>query len=220
VSIAALVCILCAGGSSAVQAKANCVRPDLERFLEASRAIIAFSGSHFPFPEADFLTIEEEGGVLQWVGVRWSGPEDGALFVLDCSGGRLGALRLGAVLALHPGPVLPEVGKTIAVRYTASIGTGSRLENVELVGFVDAGILRLWKHTAYEHAFVLPSEDGVEEKYEWTFGSRGTALRVVGKRVIYPKPKDPGSEWGPGTSHDLGTTTYCWSASGREYRRC
>ena len=52
-------------------AGAECKQPELEPFLEASRAVLKFNGSYFPSPVSYKLEFKVGGQGLQWFGVRW-----------------------------------------------------------------------------------------------------------------------------------------------------
>lgn len=195
---------------------ADCVLPDIEPFLEKK-----FHGSHFPALSAlRIVTTDDRGRTVQWRGVKWYGPTDGALFVLDCEGKTLAIARLGGVDEMRQGPILPCVGTTVEVRYQPLIATGYRLQLVELVAFHDNDILRLWRHISEEDVFVLWGDDGTEDRYSWTFSQDGRRIQVRGRRSVYPKPPPGEYEWGTPTTHDLPLKTYCWVQSKATYQRC
>lgn len=171
-------------------------------------------------PEIRRVAIADGQTILQWLGVKWEGPIDGALFLLDCKGRTLALVHLGAVEEIRQGPILPVVGSTVEVRYRPGSGTGYRLEQVEILAFRGNAILPLWKHTASESAFILPTEDGTEDRYSWSFSEGGNVIRVSGRRSTFPKPHEGSYEWGPPSTYDLPTAKFCWVASEFVYKQC
>jgi hypothetical protein len=219
-TVAATIVVLVALPPFTLLAVAQCVSPEIDALLHRSRAALDFQGSYFPSPEIRREVIVDGQEMLQWLGVKWYGPIDGALFLLDCQGHTLAVVHLGAVEEIRLGPTLPGVGPTVEVRYQPGSGTGYRLEQVELVGYRGNAILRMWKHTAYESAFILPTEDGTEDRYSWSFDEGGSVIHLSGRRSTFPKPAPGGYDWGPPSTHDLPSETFCWFGSELVYKQC
>ncbi len=202
-------------------AQPNCVQPDLNNFLEQSRAAISFDGTYYPSPSASFLTFKLDGHGFQWMAASWFGPDDGALLVLDCKGHRVAALRLGSFDELKPGPVIPGFGKTIEVVYIVMEGTGWLTTDVNLIAFSGKSIVVLWDHEASEMFSDPTAERAVDytDQYSWRYSESGTNIHVTGKRRV-GEVKDPDHGWAPHTTHDLPSETYCWQGAQFHYASC
>src|SRR5438552_18263876 len=61
----------------------ECVRPDVDQFLEKSYASLGYADSYFPGADALFLPIDVNGQKMQWMGISWGGPREGILVLLD-----------------------------------------------------------------------------------------------------------------------------------------
>lgn len=205
---------------STASAGADCELPELEPFLEASRAVLKFTGPYFPSPVPHDLQFKVGTHALQWFGVGWEAPPDGALFVLDCAGNRLAATRLGQVLALRHGPVLPSIGSTVEVSYVAQTGTGYKRESAAIFAFVDNTLRSLWTHTLREYVAVLPLEEQTFEEYQWTLRREGQQIRVDGSRTVYPKRERLDDPSGPPTAYKVSPETFCWDAGRIAYVLC
>jgi hypothetical protein len=197
-----------------VLAQPACVRPDLNNFLEQSRAAIGFNGSYYPAPSAKFLPLQGGGNGLQWMGASWEAPPDGALFVIDCAGHRVAALRLGQIETLRAGPDISGFGKTVEVIYTAGTGTGVDWRKVSLVAFSTGAIAVLWTHDAYE--FVdLPTLQSYTNRYVWRYADDGTVIHVTGKHVI-----NADSDEDQDTAHPFPREAFCWQEKRLSYASC
>ena len=205
---------------SSEPAAADCKQPKLESFLEDSRAVLKFTGPYYPSPVPYDLGFKVGAQAFQWFGVAWEAPKDGALFVLDCAGNRLAATRLGHVLALRHGPVLPRIGSTVEVSYIAQTGTGYERQSADIFAFLNNSLKSLWTHTLYERVSILPLEEQTLEDYQWTLSGDGRQIRVGGYRTVYPKTErldDPG---GPPTKHKISPETFCWDVTHIRYVLC
>jgi hypothetical protein len=201
-------------------AAADCKQPALERFLEGSRTVLKYNGSYFPSPIAHQLPFEVGGQVFQWLGVGWESPKSGALFVLDCSGRRLAATRLGYVSYLRNGPVLSRIGPTVEVLYVAATGMGYTLERVDIFSFGRNRLKSLWTHTTREDGFMFPTEDGTADEYQWRISEDGRQIRVEGVQTVYPKPEKLGEPGGATTTRKLPMETFCWDEGRVAYVAC
>ncbi len=219
-NIAPIVPVLVVLGAPGALAIPQCISPEINGLLETSRAALEFEGSYFPSPETRRHVFVDGQNIRQWLGVKWEGPIDGGLFLLDCERHTLAVVHLGAVDEIRQGPTLPGDGSSVEVRYQPGSGTGYRLQFVELVGNRENVILRLWKHTAYERSFILPNEDGTEDRYFWEVDQGGSVIRVSGRRSTFPKPAAGTYEWGPPSTQDLPRETFCWFGSESVYKQC
>jgi hypothetical protein len=204
----------------AERAGAGCKQPELESFLEDSRAVLNYHGAYFPAPQGHWLPFRIVGGTLAWLGVGWEGPKGGALFVLDCEGQRLAATPLGYVSELRVGPTLPIVGATVQVTYSPGAATNYKIERIAIFALQTNTLKILWSHTVYEGPVVLPNDDGMEEEYNWRISDDGKEIRVDGFQSIYRVSKKPDENWGPPKTRKLPAETYCWNAATITYVRC
>ncbi len=219
-ALCASLCIALSGDGLAMAAAAvpSCVRPDAGTFLEQTRAAIHFEGSYFPVPKAVFLPLSTGGQNQQWMGTSWEGPIDGALFVVDCTGKEVAALRLGAVSRLRNGPVLP-IGGTAEIVYTPGQATGQQTVEVGLVRLNATSIEVLWTHEASQSVSFPSFGAEYDDTYMWEFSPGGTAIHVSGKRKV-GSVADASHGWASGTTHDLPEEMFCWSPTERAYRLC
>ena len=216
----AIFCILFLSVPRITKAQDSCVPPELDSFLESSREALHFSGSFFPSPEAKTLCLSKDGQRLKWLGVRWYGPEQGALFVLDNNDRRIATLPLGAVRNLRAGPrFLGSEAETVWVDYLASQGTGYLLVKTALITFSGDKIVTVWSHVIFERNFVLPSEEGTEEEYTVT-GSEGGSITVSGIRKIFPPPSKMDTKANPQNIKKLEEEKFCWIEIIGGYTRC
>ena len=217
--LCAALCIALSGdGLAMAAAEPSCVRPDAGSFLEQNRAVAHLEGSYFPVPRAVFLPLSTGGQNLQWMGTSWEGPVDGALFVIDCAGREVAALRLGAVSRLRNGPVL-SIGATAEIVYVPGQITGEQIAEVGLVRLNGTSIEVLWKHQASDSVSFPSLGAEYDDTYGWEFSPGGTAIHVSGKRKV-GSMADTSHGWAPGTTHDLPEEMFCWSPTERAYRLC
>jgi hypothetical protein len=201
-------------------AQGDCAPPALEPFLEASRAVLHFTGTFFPSPEAETLCITMDGQRHKWLGVRWYGPEDGALFVLGATDARIATLPLGAVRNLRVGPrLLGSETETVWVDYLASHGTGYLLLKTALMTLSGGNIVTLWSHTIFERNFVLPSEEGTEEEYTVTENEDGS-ITVSGILKTFSPQSKLDTKMSPQNIKNLEKETFCWIEIIGGYARC
>lgn len=204
------------------EGEGECVLPTIEALLERSRSSIHDRAPSFLLPQADRVVTSGEGRILQWVAVTWDGPKDGAVFLLDCAGRTLALARLGAITEISPGPILPDVGPTVVVRYEPGVDTSRTVELVEILTARGRGVVRLWKHPAVESTFGVASTDGAQstdDRYWWSFENDGAVLRVEGRRSILPAASGLDGEDAPATQ-DLPERKFCWNASTVGYEPC
>jgi hypothetical protein len=214
-----IVPLLCLIASPASAVEASCVHPDADKLLEQSRAAIHFDGNYFPDPNAKFLPFDADGQRLQWMGTSWDGPPDGALFVLDCAGSRLAALRLGYVQELRAGPTISGIGQMFEVIYTLGSGTGEREESVSLVAFDKSSISVLWSHEASESASAPSLGIEYSDRFSWRFDDKGTRVEITGERKV-GKFNDAEHGWAPNTIHTLPSEAFCWNTAENVYAVC
>jgi hypothetical protein len=196
---------------------AECFHPDLEAFLENSRAVINFEGTHFPGPKGVWLEMNTDGKAIQWLGVTWWGPEDGALFVLDCLGNLITGLGIGAVSSLSRFSDNLNLKNAVTVEYTSNIGTGYRLRKLGIFNFANSKINKIWEHDLSENIFVFPAEDAIEKEYTFELSPDGNKITVIGKIMTYSPPFD----WKAKSAARAKTTVqvYCWDKEGT-YKQC
>jgi len=202
-------------------AQPNCVHPDVDKFLDQSQAITGIYGGFPPELPVIFLTFKLGSSYFQWMAASWEAPPEGTLFVLNCSGRSVAALRIGEFGQLKAGPVIPGFGKTIEVVYIVMEGTGWLTKDVTLIAFSGKSIVVLWDHEA-SYLFSDPTaERPVDyiDQYSWHYSGSGTIIHVSGKRRV-GEVKDPDHGWPPHTTHDLPGETFCWQAAQRHYISC
>jgi hypothetical protein len=153
--------------------------------------------------------------VLQWLGVRWWAPEDGAIFVLDCLGKLITGLRIGAVSSLSLFLDNPNLKNAVTVEYTSNIGTGYRLRKVGIFNFNNTKINKIWEHDLSGDDFL--SEDAIEARYSLEVSPDGNRIEVKGKITTIPHPWD----WKARLAARVKTTfqVYCWDKTGT-YKQC
>jgi hypothetical protein len=201
-------------GSGAL-AQPACVHPKLDNFLEQSRQAIQFTGTYFPEPSARFLPFVFDGNRLQWMAVSWEGPPDGALFVLDCSGAELGALRIGKVVGLRPGPGITGFGQAFEAIDIPGIATGSGASEIKLVAFREGSISVLWTQDLRQWLSLGPRGAGEQVRaYTWKYSADGLVIQVTGKRF------DPTDGHRPQTVKMLPKETFCWKMQQNIYVPC
>jgi hypothetical protein len=192
-------------------AQAVCVQPDAKTFLETSRTLVDKNNAYiyFPSPEAKFLlqTIDKQD--VQWMGISWEGPQNGALFLLDCNGTALAHSNLGSIKELKTGPVVPA-GQTVEVVYNSEDGTGLYAISTAWVRYDNGTIVTLWKHENSSVVTFPSLGDDYKDTFAWTLSPDGERITVTGKRVVDTVEHDHG--WASGTTHDLPTKYYCWSS--------
>lgn len=201
----------------------QCVLPTIEVLLERSRGAMHDRAPAFVLPQAEQVVTSTEGRMLQWVAVNWEGPEDGAVFMIDCTGRTLALVRLGVITGISPGPSLLGVGPTVVVRYEPGIDTNRTVELVEILAARGDAIVRLWKHAIVESDFGVVSTDGGEradDRYWWSFERDGTVIRVQGRRSTLRKATDGPGEEGAPTTQDLPEEEFCWNMSEVGYAPC
>ncbi len=86
-----------------------------------------------------------DGKAIQWLGVRWEGPEDGALFVLDCEAKVIAVSRIGAVQAIDPFSNNRHLRNAIKVEYIAGTGTGYFRTEIAIFSYRNNSIKRLYQ---------------------------------------------------------------------------
>jgi hypothetical protein len=212
-----ILCILITILLIAHELKAVCLHPDLDVFLESSRAVINFQGSHFPSPTGVWLEMNTDGKSIQWLGVTWWGPEDGALFVLDCLGNLITGLGIGAVSSLSRFSQNLNLKNAAIVEYTSNTGTGYRLRKVAIFNFDNSKVNKIWEHDLYESIFVFPDEDGTEKEYILEVSPDGNKIKVIGNITTYHPPWD----WKVKAATKVKTLIeiYCWDNAGT-YMQC
>lgn len=215
-----LVVLAAVVGTSPSRGETDCKQPDVKMLLQTYRAKFRFSEIPFDAVQSHRLLSKVNGRMVQWVAIRWEGPIDGALFALDCSGHALAVANLGYISDLREGPTLISTGPTVQAQYAPGSGTGIRWREVGLFALKDSTLNLLWSHTALDSAFAMPSEDGTEDRYEWKIREDGQRIRVEGWHSVYPKPEEPGNDWGPPTTHKLPEQTYCWNEGQLRYVLC
>lgn len=214
-----LVPLLCLISWPASAVEPSCFHPDLDRFLEQSRAAIHFDGRYFPSASAKFLPFDADGRHLQWLGVSWEGPPDGALFVLDCEGRTVAAVRLGYVQALRKSSVVPGVGQAFEVIYTSAVGAGEHEETVDLVSFEKDAIAVVWSHEASESVSAPSLKVEYSDRFSWQFDENGGAINVAGERKVGGYA-DGEHGWAANSSHELPNESFCLSPADKIYKAC
>jgi hypothetical protein len=177
--------------------------PEINSFLEASKEAINSKGSYFPNPEAEILCITQDNQQFKWLGVRWYGPEDGALFVLDDKDKRIDILKLGAMW----------------VDYLILSGTGHRLLYTALSTLSDEKINMLWSHVLSERNFMLPQEGGTETAYTVSNSKDGRTITVSGIIKKYSSSKIGMKEITPDI-RQLEEERFCWGEVIGGYTLC
>lgn len=214
------LCILFLSLPQITQAETDCAPPALNAFLEASRDILHFTGDYFSSPEAEILCVTKAGQRHTWLGVRWYGPEDGALFALSDNDKRITVLRLGVVQSLRIGPRLQGIEeRALWVDYLASQGTGYRLLETVLVTLSGEKIVTLWSHTIFERNFMSPLEEGTEEEYTATSNEDGS-IAVSGMLKTFLPPSKMGAELSLQDIKQLKEGKYCWFENIGAYAKC
>ena len=190
--------------------------PDIEPFLESSRDILIFKGA-ISQVKAIWLETNANGGIIQWLGAIWYGPEDGALFVLDCLGNVIAGRGIGAVSSLSLFSQNLNLKNAVKVEYTSNTGTGYKLRKVAIFNFDDNKLKKIWEHDLYESIFVFPSEDGTEIEYILEVSLDGNKIKVLGNITTYP----PHWDWKAKSAAKIKTTieVYCWDNAGT-YKQC
>jgi hypothetical protein len=209
ISYVAFFFVLSLSASEPTKAQSDCTPPELESFLEASRDVLHNRGAYFPSPEAETLCFTEDGRRLKWIGIRWYGPEDGALFALGDNDARIAALPLGAVRKLRAGPWLFGGTKTVWVDYVAGRGTGVLSLKTALVTLSDDKIVVLWSHSILERNFVIPLAKGTEEEYTVIDNENGT-ITVSGTLKTFALRSDTGNDEGLLNIKQLEEEKFCW----------
>ncbi len=214
----------CTGGATIPFAQTSCVRPaDINIFLkEQSRTIELgnryLSPDYFPAASAVFMAQSSSSRILQWLGAAWEGPDDGALFVLDCGGMVLAATRLEPVTRLTLGPTLP-VGRTVLVESNRRVGTGVLTGHVFLVALRGSSIRVLWSFQVFESASAPSLQVEYTDSFRWNFSSNHLAIHVAGERTV-GSYDDEEHGWKGQTTHDLPEETFCWSKGSEAYENC
>jgi hypothetical protein len=196
-----------------------CTTPNVVALLESSRKALQYEGLSFPSVSAKELTLGSGANTEQWIGVRWDGPTEGAVFVLDCVGHTLALTRVGGVESIAGGPELPEIGKTVVVQ-SVGFGTGVEEHVVEIYAYRDGALVQLWKHSAHEHAFLSLDWDGHDDKYSWRFEREGALIRVTGQLSTYPKAAPGRDDWGKPQTVDAPVEAFCWTPKNRAFEAC
>lgn len=157
---------------------------------------------------------------IKWVGLYWEGPVGGAILAYDCKGELLSVQQTGGIKSIEFFNITRNAGPAISVE-EISMGTGSYL--IKRVSYIltEGKILKIMDHTALERNFVVPSEDGITDSFE--FLPSGPAnegnkkIVVEGVRKVYPaKSSEPKTF----RVEKLPSEAYCWDIGKREYHSC
>ncbi|MGE5516693.1 MAG: hypothetical protein ACM31D_12820 [Bacteroidota bacterium] len=196
---------------------ASCARQDIKDLLEASRGELQFNGAYFPSPKAVFFSSIKDGREIQWIGAKWDGPVDGALFAQDCAGNNISVLRLGGVIILKSGPVLPT-GKTVEVAYISGVGSGIYETTSAIASIEGSSIKILWQHASIHREAFGKGYDYVDT-FQWKYSRDGKKINVKGRRRVGPTMEYEHG-WPAGTTHALPSQNYCWNAQENLFQEC
>jgi hypothetical protein len=199
-----------------VEAKAECSHPDLESFLEQSRAAINFTGDYFPSPKGIWLKDNIDKKPIQWLGATWYGPESGALFIVDCSGKVVTAAAIGAVFKLSPFNLNTDLRNAVIVEYTPATGTGFQAGSVSIYNFIDNKLIEIWTHTLYEYTNFI-NQQQTEAEYKYRINPDGKKIVVSGTVKTYPLRWNGKDKSKAKVQKSL--ETFCWDTSGT-YKSC
>lgn len=140
--------------------------------------------------------FEVDGRRLRWVGLRWGGPPNGEIVVLDCGGtvvarapafkgDDFGPERLSLGPIVSDEPTLQEI-------YTSGWGTNIRMQAVAWLQFRDGAVVYIWRHAAHEISSFPGMGPDTDLEFQWRL--RGGKLLVSGMRTTerraYPLPKE------------------------------
>lgn len=204
-------------GTAGLGAAAPCQQPDVAAVLDRSRDVLGSPSGYFPSLRTTLLQVFIDGVPMQWLGVIWAGPTDGALFLLDCAGQVVAMRKTGGVTALSVGPHLP-IGQSLAVSHIPSTGLGVAWAAIALVHYRDGSIQILWEHLVHEAVSAGNLAD-YEDSFYWDLSADGLAIRVTGQRKV-GTIRDDQYGWAPGTINDLPAKTFCWNAAAVAFQPC
>ena len=196
----------------------RCQHPALLPMLEAARPKLQFRGSYFPQPEADSVSVEGGSKRRLWLAVRWYGPEDGGVLVLNCAGEVVDAQRVGFTRQIRIGPVLKGVGPTVVVDDEPGQGTGVRWRETRVLAERGGTIIVLWKATTFEGSYSMPPR-GTEIERRVAFSPDGDRITItsINRNVEY---SDRANAWTATDSQQPTSNVLCWSPSALTYLPC
>jgi hypothetical protein len=200
-------------------ANSHCIEPDAAGFLKQHSEMIGEPpGSDFTIstPVAIYYPYRDDNTPYRWLGISWSGPPGGALFIIRCDGSVVSGRRFGAVSHIAAGPTSPDGVRTFEVSYIASSGTGLRVLEHAVLSARKGKPHVLWRHTAAESVGIGWARHPFRRFYHWTYSPDRRTITVSGSEV--PGEGDLEST-APGERRALREELYCWQ-TGRRYARC
>lgn len=151
-----------------------------------------------------------------WIGLAWLAPESGALFATKCDGSVMDASPVGAIGKLSPGPVLPELGKTVMLVYVSHETRECVHDSIQIVALKDDKILDVWQHHYNQGLNVTVKgkpRNFIADNYTLDFTDNGLTLRLSGVRTTYDYLEDGTQASVPSATQSLETETWHWDAS-------
>lgn len=152
------------------------------------------------------------GPDLRWVAVNSEGPPDGALYVVDCRGGKAAKTdRLGYVERMAPGPSVGGL-PTVAVTHLAATGTGIKVRSVALIQYRGEQPRILWDHATFEGTYPPPNlGQSYEDRMSWRFLRGYRSIEVTTVRRVLGRSR---------TELKLPAERYCFRESIWRYVAC
>jgi len=194
----------------------DCKQPDFRATFKEKYQEIGVSAPDF-LEDANIVINNSSSHKIKWVGLYSEGPVSGAILVYSCSGEVLSVQQTGGIKSIEYFHIPGDVGPAISVEEVIT-GTGSYRIKKCYYTFIDGKILKILDHTEMERSFVIPSENGTMDSFEFLPSKHDNEQIVVeGVRKIYPvNSSDPKTF----RVEKLKTEAYCWGIEKREYLIC
>jgi hypothetical protein len=197
-----------------------CREVQLDSLLVHARERLGFTGTYFPSPAADSIRVGQGDTSLLWLGVRWSGPDDGAILLVNCGAQVVSALRLGATDSLRRGPRLSGLPYTVLAYVNPGGGTGAAYRQVALVSSRGPdSLFTVWAEMLFQGDYSTPMHRGSETVREVSMTPSGDTIRVSGILRILRYQTDR-NVWLAIDSQRVPARLLCWSSQALAYRDC
>jgi hypothetical protein len=171
--------MLAAGGAQAQPREKICSTPPVQTLLPGG------VGTFYPELKSRVATLGTGAERVQWMVASWMGPMNGRVIAMDCFGRVLADAELGYLKLMEPGPVLPEVGRTLRVQATTGTGTGYLEETFFVLALADGKVARLWEHPALVRDAGDPNTAN-EKRWAVKISADGKRIDVTGEQTELP----------------------------------
>jgi hypothetical protein len=202
-------------------AQEKCQDPNFRATFEEKYEEIGASDPEF-LNDATVIFYKSYSPRIQWIGLYREGPIRGALLAYDCAGKLLSIQKTGGIKSIQFFNAPSDVSPAVAVEEITTTGTGYYNIDYSVYTISGGSILKIWRHTKTESAFVIPGMEGIIDLFEFhPSGNPDRGLEkitVEGIRKTYPiGEKSDSINY---RVEKLPIEYYCWVSEKKAYAVC